>query len=128
MSSGLEIRICRLEQIVGGGEGQSLGAIVTHADGADQLAAKIVALEFEGAHVKSDLTDLRRSVLQLIGAGFPGDNVLVIGPAGGLDAEALDLAAERALAIKDFLLALGVPARHVAADLASAYLRPTRSG
>ena len=128
MSSGLEIRICRLEQIVGGGEGQSLGTIEPHADGADQLAAKIVALEFEGAHVKSDLTDLRRSVLQLIGAGFPGDNVLVIGPAGGLDAEALDLAAERALAIKDFLLALGVPARHVAADLASAYLRPTRSG
>lgn len=128
MSSGLEIRICRLEQIVGGGEGQSFGQIDPHADGADQLAAKIVALEFEGAHVKSDLTDLRRSVLQLIGAGFPGDNVLVIGPAGGLDAEALDLAAERALAIKDFLLALGVPARHVAADLASAYLRPTRSG
>lgn len=128
MSSGLEIRICRLEQIVGGGEGQSFGQINPHADGADSLAAKIVALEFEGDYIKSDLTDLRKSVLQLIGAGFPGDSVLIIGPAAGLAAEALDLAAERALAVKDFLLCLGVPARHVAADVASAYLRPTRAG
>jgi hypothetical protein len=128
MSSGLEIRICTLKEVVSSGEGQSLGAINPHADGADDLAAKIVALEFEGAHIKSDLTDLRRSVLQLLGAGFPGDSVLVIGPAGGLDADTLDLAAERALAVKDFLLALGVPARHVAADMASAYLRPTRAG
>ncbi len=128
MSSGLEIRIGTLKEIVGGGGSQSLGAIIPHADGADELAAKIIALEFEGAHIQSDLTELRRNVLQLLGAGFPGDSVMIIGPAKGLDASEIDIAADRALAVKDFLLCLGVPARNIAADMPSAYLQPTRSG
>lgn len=126
MASGLEIRICTLKEIVAGGGSQSLLQAGGHSASTDNIAAKIVALEFDGGFIKSDLSDLRKTVVQALGQGFPGGAVLVIG--AGRASKGIDLAtaAQRALAVKDLLLALGVPARNVAADMPSAYLRPTR--
>ena len=126
MSSGLEIRICTLKEIVGGGAQQSLAVAGGHSDSTDNVAGKIVALDFDGVYIKSDLTDLRKTVLKALGQGFPGNTVLVIGAAKGIKAADLALAADRALAVKNLLLALGVPSRNVAADAPSAYRRPTR--
>jgi outer membrane protein OmpA-like peptidoglycan-associated protein len=116
-----------LRKIVAGGGPQALGqATGGNADSADSVAAEISALEFDGAFIKSDLSELRKIVLQALGQGFPGNTVLVIGCAGGSKAEELELAAARTLAVKDLLLGLGVPARNVAADAPSTYLRPNR--
>lgn len=127
MSSGLEIRICTLNKIVTSGEPHAAGVINPVGD-TDRLAGDIVGLEFEGAFVQSDLTNLRDKLNVMLGAGFPGTDVLVISAAKGLTGEAIELAARRALAVKNFLLSVGVPAANVAADMPSPYLRPTNAG
>ena len=125
MSSNLEIRICQLTKVVGGGASQSFAEIDSHANTNDIVNA-IVALDFDGAFITSNLTSLREALQLAIGAGFPAAaEVLVIGPTSGLGAEEAETAGDRALTVKDFLLANGVPARNVAADMPSLYMSPT---
>ncbi|HET9025874.1 MAG TPA: hypothetical protein VFN64_14985 [Burkholderiaceae bacterium] len=127
MSSNLEIRICQLTKVVGSGASQSFAEIDSHANTNDIVNA-IVALDFDGAFITSDLTSLREALQLAIGAGFPAaGEVLVIGPTSGLGAEEADTAGDRALTVKDFLLANGVPARNVAADMPSIYMSPTKT-
>jgi hypothetical protein len=121
MSSGLEVRVCNVVKIASSGGSQSLGELESHAN-IDDIVNAIVALDFDGAFVKSDLTSLRETLQLALGAGFPGSaEVIVIGAAGGLSAEELELAGDRAFAVKEFLVANGVPERSVVADMPSMF-------
>lgn len=128
MNSGLEIRVCTLVKRVSGGQSHSLGQVEPHAGSEQKLNAiinAIATLEFDGTFVKSDVAPLRKLIVEGLDAGVPREtDLLVVGPAEGLPAEESELAAERALVIKDFLRALGVPAIHLAADAPSAYQTP----
>jgi len=127
MSSGLVVRVCTLNKIVTGGVPHALGQINPVGD-TDKVASDIVGLQFEGAFISSDLTALRDKLTVMLGAGFPGTDVLVIGAANGLSGDEIELAARRAFAVKNFLLSVGVPTANVAADMPSPYLRPTSAG
>lgn len=117
MSSNLEIRICTLNKRVTAGRSETHGgAQINPVGDASELAAALVALEFDGALITSDLTELRANLQALLNAGFPGTDLLVIGAAPGLSADATAVAAQRAVAVKKFLLEAGVPAVNVAAD------------
>lgn len=118
MRSGLEVRICTLTEIVVGGETvpTSVLEIDGHADASEGIAERILGLEFNGNVISSDTTELRNAIRVARNAGFPGTDVLIVGPASGLRGEQLRLAGERALAVKQLLLEAGVPAENLAAD------------
>jgi hypothetical protein len=125
--SDLQVRVCILTEIVTSGEGEShtLGVIQKHSDGdeaeqrlakVEELTAKIVTTEFRGATI-SNPTALRSAIKSATEVGFPDAEMLVIGPADGLSDEKLKVALERAIAVKQLLIELGVPDENVAADM-----------
>jgi hypothetical protein len=123
----LQVRVCILTEIVSGraGEAHNLGIIQRHAEGdeaehrqtkLEELTAEIVMTEFRGTAI-SDSGALRNAAKSAIEAGFPDAELLVIGPADGLPEEELRAAFERAVAVKQLLIELGVHDENVAADM-----------
>jgi hypothetical protein len=122
MSSKLEIRLCELKKrVVGGVEDHGFGHIVSNAN-TNAVINGIATLQFNGAAISSDTTNLSQTVQLATGGGFPSAvEIIVIGAADGLSTADASLAAEQALAVKDFLLTNGVPAKSVAVELPLAH-------
>jgi hypothetical protein len=121
--SGLEIRFCAVQKRQRGqGQPHTLGQVVLNSDDENTINRILNAmgqLKFEGSEIASDdaKTNLGNAVNVAAGRDFPNANqIFVIGKEQGVDAQTGALAASRALALKDFLLSKGMPARSVAVE------------
>jgi hypothetical protein len=125
MDNGLQVLICQVEHVEVLQLVTSLGHVNPHASTNAVEIAKIIVhgLAFNGTFIEDGLSDLREAVRVATAAGFPDKKeLLVIGVAPHVRGEGIIVCTERAIAVKNFLLANGVPAQNVVADAISPYL------